>query len=178
MHTHRSVCSAVWLLYGWCQVELLPSRLMFCVVHHTTNVDSVTVSEATYVRSVHVCLAVTCHLHSVLAEWLGAFTFYCGNTSCSGTFLQTLPDLVTPLKRNSLSPCSCPPMRSAPSEKENGYWYDCGSNPVPKHARKHQAHPPRVKKEFRLDSNNSGFILPGVSNMVRYKTNISYNLSL
>ena len=26
----------------------------------------------------------------------------------SGTFLQTLPDLITPLKGHSLSPCSCP----------------------------------------------------------------------
>ena len=36
-------------------------------------------------------------------------------------FLQTLPDLVTPLKGNSLSPRSCPPTRSAPSERF-GYW--------------------------------------------------------
>ena len=36
--------------------------------------------------------------------------------SLSGTFLQTLPDLVTPLKRHSLFPRSCPPTRSAPSE--------------------------------------------------------------
>ena len=35
------------------------------------------------------------------------------NTNCkavSGTFLQTLPELVTPLKRQSLSPRRCPPM--------------------------------------------------------------------
>ena len=35
----------------------------------------------------------------------------------SGTFLQTLPDLVMPLKGHSLSPRSCPPTRSAPSER-------------------------------------------------------------
>ena len=35
----------------------------------------------------------------------------------SGTFLQTLPDLVTPLKGHSLSPRTCPPTRSAPSER-------------------------------------------------------------
>ena len=35
----------------------------------------------------------------------------------SRTFLQTLPDLVTPLKGYSLSPRSCPAMRSAPSER-------------------------------------------------------------
>ena len=33
------------------------------------------------------------------------------------TLLQTLPDLVTPLKGHSLSPRSCPPTRSAPSER-------------------------------------------------------------
>ena len=37
--------------------------------------------------------------------------------SLSGTFFQTLPDLVTPLKGHSLSPRSCPPARSAPSER-------------------------------------------------------------
>ena len=38
--------------------------------------------------------------------------------SLSGTFLQTLPDLVTPLKGHSLSPRgSCPATRSAPSER-------------------------------------------------------------
>ena len=35
----------------------------------------------------------------------------------SGTFLQTLPDLVTPLKGHSLSPRCCPATRSAPSER-------------------------------------------------------------
>ena len=38
-------------------------------------------------------------------------------SSFSGTFLQTLPDLVTLLKGHSLSPRSCPPTRSAPSER-------------------------------------------------------------
>ena len=37
--------------------------------------------------------------------------------SLSGTFLQTLPHLVTPLKGYSLSPRSCPATRSAPSER-------------------------------------------------------------
>ena len=37
--------------------------------------------------------------------------------SLSGTFLQTLPDLVTPLKGHSLSPRSCPPTRSAASQR-------------------------------------------------------------
>ena len=37
--------------------------------------------------------------------------------SLSGTFLQSLPDLITPLKGHSVSPRSCPPTRSAPSER-------------------------------------------------------------
>ena len=37
--------------------------------------------------------------------------------SLSGTFLQTLPDLVTPLKGHSLSLRSVPLTRSAPSER-------------------------------------------------------------
>ena len=39
------------------------------------------------------------------------------SASLSDTFLQTLLDLVTPLKGQSLSPRSCPPMRSVPSER-------------------------------------------------------------
>ena len=35
----------------------------------------------------------------------------------SGTAPKTLPDLVTPLKGHSLSPRSCPPTRSASSER-------------------------------------------------------------
>ena len=79
----------------------------------------------------------------------------CHTPSLYGTFLQTLPDLVTPLKGHSLFPRSCPTTRSAPSERF-GY---CRSNLAPKHARKHETHPPRVKrKKFRLDSNDFGFI--------------------
>ena len=66
--------------------------------------------------------------------------------SLSGTFLQSPPDLVTPLKGHSLSPRSCPPTRSAPPER-SGYWYDCRSNLAPKHPHKHETHPPRVKKK-------------------------------
>ena len=106
--------------------------------------------------------------------------------SLSGTFLQTLPDLVTPLQGHSSSPRSCPPTRSAPSERF-GY-YDCGSNLAPKHARKHETHPPRVKKkkkkkkeeeekEFRLDSNDCGFICAGVNFVGGYKWHALFYLS-
>ena len=49
-------------------------------------------------------------------------------------------------------------------------WYDCGCNLAPKHARKHESHLPRVKKEFRLGSNDSGFIWAGGSNIVIKQT--------
>ena len=38
-------------------------------------------------------------------------------TPLSAPFLQTLPDLVTPLKGHTLSPRSCPATRSAPSDR-------------------------------------------------------------
>ena len=44
-------------------------------------------------------------------------TSYKLRASLSGNFLQTLPDLVTPLKGYSLSPSSCPATRSAPTER-------------------------------------------------------------
>ena len=65
----------------------------------------------------------------------------------SGTFLQTLPDLVTPLKGHSLSSRSCPPTWSAALSVRFGYWKDCGSNLASKHVRKHETHPPRAKKK-------------------------------
>ena len=46
-----------------------------------------------------------------------------------------------------------------------------GSNIASKHARKPEAHRPRVKKEFCLDSNDLGFICAGVSNVGGYKRN-------
>ena len=96
----------------------------FCTVGDASHV---------YVRA----LALGC-FHSNISATLRA--------SLSGTFLQTLPDLVTSLLVTLvLSPRSCPPTRSAPSETGSGT-EDYGSNLAPKHARKHEAHPPRVKK--------------------------------
>ena len=37
--------------------------------------------------------------------------------------------------------------------------YNCRSNLAPRHARKHEAHPPGVKMEFRPDSNDLGIFL-------------------
>ena len=51
---------------------------------------------------------------AIVIPWLSL------RASLSGTFLQTLPDLVTPLNGHSLSSRSCPPTRSAPSER-SGY---------------------------------------------------------
>ena len=96
--------------------------------------------------------------------------------SLSDTFHQTLPDLVTPLKGHSLSPRSCPPTRSARPPKGLGTNnYDCRSNLAPKHARKHETHPPLVKKKEKKKKGvpsrfkrSVGFIWAGVSNMVSY----------
>ena len=106
--------------------------------------------------------------------------------SLSGTFLQTLPQLVTPLKERSLSPRSCPPTLSAPSEMF-GCLEDCGNNIASKHALKLEARPPRVKKkkkgggggggkrkkeeEFCFGSTDFGFICAGVSKLGDYKRN-------
>ena len=70
--------------------------------------------------------------------------------SLSGNFLQTLPGLVTPLKGHSLSPRSCPPTRSVPFERF-GYQYDCGKSQAPKHPRKHETHPHRVKEKKKKE---------------------------
>ena len=54
------------------------------------------------------------------------------------------------------------------------------TNLVPKHPRKHETYPPRVKKKkkkkrkkkFRLDSEDFGFICAGVSDVVSYERNV------
>ena len=53
--------SAVWLLYGWCHVKLLPPRRTFCVQYATKH--QFTVLFRSHIRRVHVCLALACHLH-------------------------------------------------------------------------------------------------------------------
>ena len=83
---------------------------------------------------------VQCCLRPYGVLWTGGRGWCTLRTSLSGTFLQTLPDLLTSLKGHSLSPRSCPPTRSAPSER---LW----KQPSPRHARKHEAHPPPVKKK-------------------------------
>ena len=89
--------------------------------------------------------------------------------SLSGTFLQTLPDLLRPLKGHSLSPRSCPATRSAPSERFR--YYDCRSNLAPKkHVSTRRIHPgSKTKKKFRLDSNECGFICAGANFAGGYK---------
>ena len=53
--------STVWLLHRWCHVKLLPSWHKVCVLHSTMH--QFTVSLHSKPHRVHVCLAVTCHLH-------------------------------------------------------------------------------------------------------------------
>ena len=51
------------------------------------------------------------------------------------------------------------------------------SNLAPKHAHKHEAHPPWVEKEFCLSSNECGFICAGVNFVVGYKWHALFYLS-
>ena len=51
------------------------------------------------------------------AEIIGVPVSITPRASHSGTYLQTLPELATALKGHSLSPRSCPPMLSPPSER-------------------------------------------------------------
>ena len=95
---------------------------------------------------------------------------------------KLLPDLVTPLKGHSLFPHSCPPTQSAPSERF-GYWYDCGSSLAPKHPRKHETHPPRVKKREKKKKVPSLFkrlwflICTGVNFVGGYKWQTLFSLN-
>jgi len=54
--------TAIWLLHGWCHMELLPSWHTF-YVHHTKCTSLQCHHNWSLMRRVHVCLAVTCHLH-------------------------------------------------------------------------------------------------------------------
>jgi len=80
-------------------------------------------------RTVDLLFILTFHTNhshknfsSSIVEQSGSFTHTHTHTLSlrallSGTFLQTLSDLVTPLKGHSLSLRTCPPMWSAPSER-------------------------------------------------------------
>ena len=82
--------------------------------------------------------------------------------SLTGTFLQDSARIVTLiLKGHSLSPRSCQPTRSAPSE-EFGTNKTVEACITSKHVPKHEARQPTVRKEFRLDSNDFGFICDSV----------------
>ena len=89
----------------------------------------------------------------------------------SGTLLQTLPDLVTALKGYSLSP------RQLTRALRKVRYYDCSSNLAPKHAREQEnasttgnkKKREKKREEFRLDSNDCGFICTGVYFVGGYK---------
>ena len=101
-------------------------------------------------------------------HWL---TYTCTlRASLSRTFLQTLPDLVSHW-RGTLYLRAAVHRRGQRPPKGSGT--NCRSNLAPKHPRKHETHPPRVKKRrkkgFRLDSNDCGFICAGVKFVGGYK---------
>ena len=78
--------------------------------------------------------------------------------SLSGTFLQTLPQLVTPLHIYSSVHRRCQP----PSKGLNADKTVQVTSVTSEYARKPEARPPRIKREFRLDSNDLGFTCDGV----------------
>ena len=61
LNIHKSGHSAVWLLYGWCHMKLLPSQRKFCV-HHSTMHQFI-VSLYLKPQRMHVCLVLTRHQH-------------------------------------------------------------------------------------------------------------------
>ena len=55
---------AIWLLHGWCHVKLLPPRRTFSVHHRLPPCTSLQCHfMQSHILRVHVCSAVTCHLH-------------------------------------------------------------------------------------------------------------------
>ena len=62
LDTQQCTYSAVWLLGAWCHVKLLPSQCTFCVyLQPCTRFQCHLIRS--HIRTVHVCIAVTCHLH-------------------------------------------------------------------------------------------------------------------
>ena len=56
--------SAIWLLHGWCQEKLLPPWRTFSVYHRLPPCTSLQCHfMQSHILRVHVCSAVTCHLH-------------------------------------------------------------------------------------------------------------------
>ena len=56
--------SAIWLLHSWCQVKLLPPWRTFSVYHRLPPCTSLQCHfMQSHILRVHVCSAVTCHLH-------------------------------------------------------------------------------------------------------------------
>ena len=64
LNIHRSGCSAVWLLHGWCHVKLLSFQRKFCA-HHTTMYKFTASLNfiRSHIRRMHACSAATWHLH-------------------------------------------------------------------------------------------------------------------
>ena len=69
--------------------------------------------------------------------------------SLSGTFLQTLPELVTPLFKGVLVISVRVSTDAVNARRISGSGADCGSNIASKHAHKHEARPPGVKERER-----------------------------
>ena len=101
--------------------------------------------------------AVTVNVRFVLCGTLQA--------SLSGTYLQTLPESVTPLKGHSFYFHTAVHLCCQRSPKGLGT-NKAESNTVSKFSRLHEARLPQGRKiEFYLSANNFGFICAGISNV-------------
>ena len=90
---HRSgvLDSAIWLLHGWCQAKLLPSRRTFCV--HRTTMRQLTASLHSKPDMQGACVFSRSLPPAPLAERPGSFTCFCGNTG-----VERIPKLETAQK--------------------------------------------------------------------------------
>ena len=59
LNIHQSGYSAVWLLHGWCHMELLPSWYKFCIHHTTMHQFRVFLFKAAFVWC--MCVYMTLH---------------------------------------------------------------------------------------------------------------------
>ena len=110
----KHVCSCKFV-FAW--MRIVAATPCFCKLHKRALYKQRQPFAATTLESWQRPLSWHWHCGWVTAHMLRPTL----RASLSGTFLQTLPDLVTPHKGYSLSPRSCPPTRLAPSERF-GYW--------------------------------------------------------
>ena len=120
-----AISQTLWILHGVCfeadtmfrySFKILPDRLKLIRLYHCGSLRQ----SISFVFGAPVGHFAATPQSDVVGIWsrdLGVMATLTLRASLSGILLQTLPDLVTPLKEHSLPPGSCPATRSAPSER-------------------------------------------------------------